>query len=197
MDHEIDKQEPSSTEGGQMKAGDKVWVLCEVATVYNYQSLYIDIRHDGAVFEAKRSDCRPVEPSNSPEIPDGSSEPLAVGDAVRFVLPGHDRHGAEGIILSIVRGPNRQYRFDSNCGQFHRYCTASELELITKQYRTPTLADLADGHIFCESRDDKWQEWKTMILTEILDGPGYPFLCLSAGANNALRYAECRIEASE
>jgi hypothetical protein len=26
MDHEIDKQEPSSTEGGQVKAGDKAWV---------------------------------------------------------------------------------------------------------------------------------------------------------------------------
>ena len=26
MDHEIDKQEPSSTEGREMKAGDKVWV---------------------------------------------------------------------------------------------------------------------------------------------------------------------------
>jgi hypothetical protein len=47
----------------EIKAGDKVWVLCEVATVYNHQSLYLDIRHDGAVFEAKRSDCRPVEPS--------------------------------------------------------------------------------------------------------------------------------------
>jgi hypothetical protein len=36
----------------------------------------MDIRHDGAVFEAKRSDCRPVEPDNSSEISDGSSEPM-------------------------------------------------------------------------------------------------------------------------
>ncbi len=100
----------------QLKAGHKVWVLCEVAMVYNHESLYVDIRHDGAVFEAKRSDCRTVEPqakeptrgqklaqqalkgiwaandsvnespvikdcltteSNSPEIPDSSSEPIA------------------------------------------------------------------------------------------------------------------------
>jgi hypothetical protein len=47
---------------------------------------------------------------------------------VRFVSPGHKRHGTKGIILSIVRGPNRQYRFESNCGQFHRYCTIAELE---------------------------------------------------------------------
>jgi len=60
----------------ELKVGDKVWVLCEVATVYNHQSLYADIRHDGAVFEAKRSDCRPVEPANCPEIPDSSSEPM-------------------------------------------------------------------------------------------------------------------------
>jgi hypothetical protein len=51
-----------------------------------------------------------------------------VGDAVRFVLAGHDRHGAEGVVLSIVKGPNREYHFRSNCGQFHRYCTAEELE---------------------------------------------------------------------
>jgi len=30
MDHETDKQDSRSTEGGEMKAGDKVWVLCEV-----------------------------------------------------------------------------------------------------------------------------------------------------------------------
>jgi hypothetical protein len=164
--------------------------------VHNHESLYMDIRHDGAVFEAKRSDCRPVEElpkeptrgqklaertmkaiwaandavngtpaieesltteSSPSEIPDSSSDPLApspcmdgvdvdqfvdgimeakgrtseplqVGDAVRFVLPGHTRHGTKGIVLSIVRGPSRQYRFESNCGQFHRYCTIAELE---------------------------------------------------------------------
>jgi hypothetical protein len=65
---------------------------------------------------------------NSSEIPNSSSDPLAVGDAVRFVLPGHDRHGTEGVILSIVKGPNREYHFRSDCGQFHRYCTIAELE---------------------------------------------------------------------
>jgi len=68
MDQQTNKQEPRSTEGGQVKIGDKVWVLCEVVKVYNHQSLYIDIRHDGAVFEAKRSDCRPVEPIAAPDL---------------------------------------------------------------------------------------------------------------------------------
>jgi hypothetical protein len=45
--------------------------------VYNYQSLYIDIRHDGAVFEAKRSDCRPVEPDH-----DDHPVEFKVGDRV-------------------------------------------------------------------------------------------------------------------
>jgi hypothetical protein len=130
MDHETNQQEPSGKEGGQVryKAGNKVWVLCEVAMVYNHESLYMDIRHDGAVFEAKRSDCRPVEPANCPKIPGSSSEPLAVGDAVRFVSPRHKRHGTQGILKSIHHGPKNAYFFVSNCGQFHRYCTIAELE---------------------------------------------------------------------
>jgi hypothetical protein len=86
MDQQTNKQDSRSTEGGQVKAGDKVWVLCEVAIANNDESLYIDIRHDGAVFEAKRSDCRLVEPpaikdsltteSNCSEIPNSSSDPI-------------------------------------------------------------------------------------------------------------------------
>ena len=100
------------------KIGDKVWVECEVAMVHNHQSLYIDIRHDGAVFEAKASDCRPVEPevvedcgktandqlrqslmdypfgepANSSEIADGSSDPIN---------PSHYKQGGIECIESI------------------------------------------------------------------------------------------------
>jgi hypothetical protein len=35
MDHEIDKQEPRSTEGGQVKIGDTVWVRAKVVEVDN------------------------------------------------------------------------------------------------------------------------------------------------------------------
>jgi hypothetical protein len=66
--------------------------------------------------------------SNSPKIPNSSSEALQVGDAVRFVLPGHTRHGTEGVLKSIHHGPKNAYMFVSNCGQFHRYCTIAELE---------------------------------------------------------------------
>jgi hypothetical protein len=61
----------------ELKIGDKVWVLCEVAMVYKDQScLYMDVHYDGLEIQAKRSDCRPVEPSNSPKILDSSSEPM-------------------------------------------------------------------------------------------------------------------------
>ena len=75
--------------------------------------------------------------SSPSEIPDSSSDPLApspctdgikVGDAVRFVSPGHNRHGAQGVLKSIHHGPKNAYLFVSNCGQFHRYCTIAELE---------------------------------------------------------------------
>ena len=46
-----------------MKEGDRVWVLCEVAMVYKDRAaIYFDVRHGGAVFEAKASDLRTVEP---------------------------------------------------------------------------------------------------------------------------------------
>jgi len=60
-----------------MKAGDKVWVLCEVVDFYkDWVCTYIDVTHDGALFRAKQSDCRPVERANSSEIPNSSSEPM-------------------------------------------------------------------------------------------------------------------------
>jgi hypothetical protein len=57
-----------------------------------------------------------------------TSDPLQVGDAVRFVSPGHKRHGTEGILKSIHHGSKNAYLFVSDCGQFHRYCTIAELE---------------------------------------------------------------------
>jgi hypothetical protein len=127
MDHEIDKQDPSSKEGGQVKAGDFVWIKCKV--IDPCESL-IKVTPSGKDnwFWAGRKQCRPVEPANSSEIPNSSSDPIKVGDAVRFVSPGHKRHGTEGFLKSIHHGPKNAYMFVSNCGQFHRYCTVKELE---------------------------------------------------------------------
>jgi hypothetical protein len=166
MREATNKQEPSSKEGGEMKAGDFVWVKCKVIEPCE-NLMKVTGSGDENWFWAGREQCRPVEPiakepteaqklaertmkaiwaandavnrtpvvkesltteSNSPKIPNSSSEALQVGDAVRFVLPGHTRHGTEGVLKSIHHGPKNAYLFVSNCGQFHRYCTIAELE---------------------------------------------------------------------
>jgi len=87
----------------EFKKGDKAWVLCEVAMVYKDRAaIYFDVRHDGAVFEAKLSDCRPVEPPvikdslttelNTSEFPDSSSDPIN---------PGHYKQGGVECIEAI------------------------------------------------------------------------------------------------
>jgi hypothetical protein len=230
MDHEIDNEKPSSKEGGEMKAGDFVWVKCKVIEPCE-NLMKVTGSGDENWFWASRNQCRRVEPSaieactetandqlrqsltdypfgepaNSPKILDSSSDPMReafgaemvkryrwkqdyfsrnenryfdffvemlwqafqagskyhpsplapspcmegvdadqfidgimeargrasgfqVGDAVRFVSPGHKRHGTEGILKSIHHGPKNAYLFVSSCGQFHRYCTIAELE---------------------------------------------------------------------
>jgi hypothetical protein len=67
---------------------------------------------------------------SSPMAPSPCMDGLQVGDAVRFVSPGHNRHGTQGVLKSIHHGPKNAYLFVSNCGQFHRYCTIAELERV-------------------------------------------------------------------
>jgi hypothetical protein len=215
---------------------------------------------------------------DSSEIPNSSSGPLAVGDAVRFVSPGHNRHGTEGILKSIHHGPKNAYLFVSDCGQFHRYCTIAELERADqadpidikgsmqsldgadtiqagdlqwtdrdgkyrlcnftlgmrvheaiqrgkahgekwvfyrkfrevaeasgandgpkrKQYRTPTLADLANGPIACECIGTQLDKWQPQILLEILSEAGYPYRAsCPKNQHKITRWSQCRIEAGE
>ena len=126
----------------------------------------------------------------------GRTADLQVGDAVRFVSPGHKRHGTEGILKSIHHGPRNAYRFDSNCGQFHRYCTITELERIIKRHRTPTPADLRDGPIECEYRDDEDEQWRSGLLVYILNG-SRPFLCTDKEEQLSGQWDQCRIEVGE
>jgi hypothetical protein len=64
----------------------------------------------------------------------GRTSDLQAGDAVRFVSPGHKRHGTEGVVTSEVDlvSSGCNYWFESNCGQFSCYCTASQLERINQ-----------------------------------------------------------------
>ena len=179
MREATDKQKPSSKEGGQVKVGDKVWVLCEVIDRKRNEAfarVEVGSRQGRAWVDV--SDCRPVEPSpkeptetqklaertmkaiwaandavngtpaikeslttepSLSEIPNSSSDPLAVGDAVRFVWPGHKRHRTEGTIISTMGDPSifvdikeYPYRFKSDCGAFERWCSVGQLERIDK-----------------------------------------------------------------
>jgi hypothetical protein len=66
-----------------------------------------------------------------------ASDPLQVGDAVRFVWPGHKWHRTEGAIISTMGDPSifvdikeYPYRFKSDCGAFERGCSIDQLERI-------------------------------------------------------------------
>jgi hypothetical protein len=85
--------------------------------------------------------CRLVKidhPNDSPK-PKSSSDPIQVGDAVRFVWPGHKWHRTEGTIISTMGDPSifvdikeYPYRFKSDCGAFERWCSIDQLERIDK-----------------------------------------------------------------
>jgi hypothetical protein len=143
----------------EFRVGDKVLVLCKV--IEPCESL-IKVTPSGNDnwFWAGRKQCRPVEPSNCPEIPNSSSDPLAVGDAVRFVSPGHNRHGTEGTLKSIHHGPTNAYLFVSDCGQFHRYCTIAELEHYEKAETVDIKGSMQslDGADTIQAGDLQWTD---------------------------------------
>jgi hypothetical protein len=77
MDQQTNKQEPSSTEGGEVKVGDKVWVRATVGNADADRPGWFNFwftGNNGIYLPA--SDCRPVEPSNPPKILDSSSDPI-------------------------------------------------------------------------------------------------------------------------
>jgi hypothetical protein len=100
MDQQTDKQEPSGKEGGQVSyaKGDVVWVRATV--VHNSPSSeYMELDCNCQEVIAIKSDCRPVEPANSPKILDSSSEPLLLGDAVELQSNNVWR-GTKGILTN-------------------------------------------------------------------------------------------------
>ena len=63
MDQQADKQEPSSKEGGEVKAGDFVWVKCEVLQVDRDHVRLLQSTHapgsSSNVFWSAIKHCRP------------------------------------------------------------------------------------------------------------------------------------------
>jgi len=80
------------------KAGDKVFVLCKVIEPCESLMKVTPSGNDNW-FWAAWEQCRPVEPPNSPEIPDSSSEPLLLGDAVELQSNNVWR-GTKGILTN-------------------------------------------------------------------------------------------------
>ena len=71
----------------------------------------------------------------------------------------------------------------------------SELEP-SKRYREPTLADLANGPIECEYRDDDDEQWRSGFLVYMLEGH-MPFLCVSKDRGLSGQWIQCQIEVQE
>jgi hypothetical protein len=90
----------------------------------------------------------------------GRASDLQVGDAVRFVSPGHDRHATKGVLKSIHHGPKNAYLFVSDCGQFHRYCTIAELEHYGKSDPVDIKGSMAslDGADTIQEGDLQWTD---------------------------------------
>jgi hypothetical protein len=131
MDHETNKQEPSSKEGGEIKVGKKVWVLCEVEEVHPEGEILVSGLHEGA-FWVSQSDCRPVEPANYPEIPDSSIETIKVGDAVVIVERSHKWRGVRGRIVSVSESNEFPLEFISDCRKRLGYFRSSGIRKIDK-----------------------------------------------------------------
>ena len=65
-----------------------------------------------------------------------------------------------------------------------------------KRYRNPTQADLRDGPIECEYRDNDDEQWRSGLLAHVLNG-SIPFLCTDKEEQLSGQWTQCRIEVTE
>ena len=65
-----------------------------------------------------------------------------------------------------------------------------------RRYREPTQADLRDGPIECEYRDDDDEQWRSGFLVYILNG-SMPFLCTDKEEQLSGQWEQCQIEVAE
>jgi hypothetical protein len=148
---------------GVLRDGDNTVYGCDVADAANGCAIKIELRDVDSIVdhwpirlsdlgaEAKQPESSPLAPSpcmdgvNVDQFVEGIMEArgradgFQVGDAVRFVWPGHKWHRTEGTIISTMGDPNifvdikkYPYRFKSDCGAFERWCSADQIERIDK-----------------------------------------------------------------
>ena len=127
----------------EFKVGDKVWVLATVGNADEDRPGWFNFWFTGSSgLYLPASDCRPVEPAvikdslitepNYSEIPNGSSEPLQVGDAVVVVERSHKWRGVRGRIASVSESNEYPLEFISDCGKRLGYFRLSSLKRINK-----------------------------------------------------------------
>ena len=71
-----------------------------------------------------------------------------------------------------------------------------KIEPPPKRYRDPTQADLRDGPIACEYRDNDDEQWRSGLVVYILNG-SMPFLCTDKSEQFSGQWEQCRIEVAE
>jgi hypothetical protein len=76
------------------------------------------------------------------------------------------------------------------------WAACRKVEEPNKRYREPTPADLKNGPIGCEYRDDCDEEWRSGLLVYVLDEE-QPFLCITKERDYANQWEQCRIEVTE
>jgi hypothetical protein len=81
----------------KFKVGDEVWAKATIKHI-DGESLRLTFNDDWTLWFLA-SDCRPVEPANSSEILDSSSDPLLLGDAVELQSNNVWR-GTKGILTN-------------------------------------------------------------------------------------------------
>jgi hypothetical protein len=141
----------------EFKVGDKVWAKATIKHI-DGESLRLTFDDDWTLWFLA-SDCRPVEPANSSEIPNSSSEPLApspcmdgvdvdqfiegimeargrtsdplqVGDAVVIVERSHKWRGVRGRIVSVSESNEYPLEFISDCRNRLGYFRLSSIRKI-------------------------------------------------------------------
>lgn len=68
--------------------------------------------------------------------------------------------------------------------------------VVPPKHRDPTQADLRDGPINCQYRDNDNEQWRSGFLVYILNG-SMPYLCTDKSEQFSGQWEQCRIEVTE
>lgn len=150
-----------------------------------------------------------INPSHYKHLP---AEAIDIIDAAIEGAPSPQAAAAQSHLLGYALRANQKGQLATDAGKTEWYA-ARWLKAIReaeakasgsneppseppKRYREPTLADLANGPIECEYRDDDDEQWRSGFLVYMLEGH-MPFLCVSKDRGLSGQWIQCRIEVQE